>query len=98
MSHCVKCGTGVEQPTTGRPRSYCGPVCRRAAEFKLRRLQRRLEAAEQSVLMARRTPEFGPGSPQHHRRQLAFAEGHLAGLEERLRTLLSDPETKGQPM
>jgi hypothetical protein len=94
---CVMCGTDLEQPTTGRPRTYCGPVCRRAAEYELRRLQRQLEGAEQSVLVARRNVEFGPASPHYQRRRLAFERQRLADLEVRLRTLLGDLDVRGEP-
>ena len=94
---CAKCGDELEQPTTGRPRTYCGPTCRRAAEFELRRLQRQLEGAEQAVARARWDIEFGSGMPAHYRKRLAYDEQRLADLEERLRVLLTDPDVKGEP-
>jgi hypothetical protein len=46
-SVCAGCGERLEQAGTGRPRKYCGEVCRRAAEYDLRRTQALLKRAEQ---------------------------------------------------
>jgi hypothetical protein len=43
---CLMCHGPLERPETGRPPSYCSTSCRRAAEYELRRLQRRLERLE----------------------------------------------------
>lgn len=44
--HCLVCRKPLERPENGRPPSYCSTSCRRAAEYELRRLQRRLQALE----------------------------------------------------
>lgn len=50
---CATCGERLEQPDTGRPPKYCGEVCRRAAEYDLRRAQALLRRAEQRAQDAR---------------------------------------------
>jgi hypothetical protein len=50
---CIVCGSELEQPATGRPRTYCGEPCRRAAEYELRRAQSLLLSAERSEMRAR---------------------------------------------
>lgn len=94
---CAKCGDVLEQPSTGRPPTYCGPTCRRASEYELRRLQRRLESAERNVEHARESMEFGYAPLAQRRKRLAFAEQQLADLEERLRVLLADPDVTAEP-
>ena len=96
---CLKCGAALEPRATGRPPTYCGPVCRRAAEFELRRLQRRLEVAEREVKDARETVEFSNygGSPAYRRKRLRYAEQHLAELELRLAGPPQRPGGEGEP-
>jgi hypothetical protein len=50
---CLVCSAPLERPDTGRPPSYCSPGCRRAAEYELRRLQRRLQGLEEQAAKAR---------------------------------------------
>jgi hypothetical protein len=45
-SRCRECGTLVDPAATGRPAVYCSPVCRRAAEYDLRRSQVLLTRAQ----------------------------------------------------
>lgn len=50
---CLVCRKPLERPEVGRPPSYCSTSCRRAAEYELRRLQRRLQALEDQAARAR---------------------------------------------
>ena len=43
---CATCNAGLPEPGTGRPPTYCGTACRRAAEYDLRRLNSSLLLAE----------------------------------------------------
>ena len=44
---CPCCGAAVEQASgPGQPKVYCGDACRRAGEYRLRALQRRLDKNE----------------------------------------------------
>lgn len=36
---CVSCGNALTQPTTGRPRMYCGEACKKRA-YRAKRVQR----------------------------------------------------------
>ncbi len=47
MKQKCKCGKPLEQPAgAGRPPTYCGTACRRAAEFEIRRLDKLLARLE----------------------------------------------------
>jgi hypothetical protein len=96
-SQCAKCAADLHQPPTGRRKTYCGPACRRAAEYELRRLQRRIEAAERTLDRAREELEFGYGDTRSKRKRVNFAQRHLEQLEERLRALLCDDDVRAVP-
>ncbi len=92
-SGCVKCGLPLSQPAKGRPRIYCGPSCRRAAEFELRRVQNALVVAEREVEAARRRVERrsaglavggGTATPRLERLELEQSERRVVELEARL--------------
>jgi hypothetical protein len=90
---CLKCGGELQPPDVGRPPSYCSPACRRAAEFELRRLQRRIERHEDYASNLRLQ---GGGE----RRQLQRVQQELDRAEERLRELLAghpEPEQVSPP-
>jgi hypothetical protein len=98
---CLKCGVALsEEPTGGRPPSYCSAACRRAAEFELRRLQRAIESAEKERDRCQRKvdgvqPHYGnPDRPAH---ELAWWTRRVATLEARLRELLADGSVKVSP-
>jgi len=87
---CLKCaGPLPEQAATGRPPSYCSEGCRRAAEFEIRRLNRRLERLEERVSELRHsrssTRDWLCRTPQQ---ALADTEAEIAEAEGRLRALL----------
>jgi hypothetical protein len=78
---CLKCNAPLERAETGRPPTYCSPACRRAAEFELRRLQRRIERLERFALDLRLMGDLD-GQGRKVKRELGRAE-------ERLRLLLT---------
>jgi hypothetical protein len=71
----------VTLPPVGRHPRYCSPSCRRATEYELRRLNRRVERLEWSASQLRQM--FGSESVQ-----VRAIERDIAGAEERLRDLL----------
>jgi len=100
LTTCAKCGGELSRPATGRPPRYCSVGCRRATEFELRRLQGRLDAADEEVRAWAHEASVAParGSPPFVRsratceRSLAYREGQRDKLEVRMRDLLDDPE------
>ena len=91
---CVKCGRAVEQPPTGRPRSYCSTACRRTAEFEIRRLVRRIERLDTDLEHLRGVRDDGIPDVYGHspkKRRSLMAEG-IKEAEARLRALLDTGE------
>jgi hypothetical protein len=84
---CVKCGGPIaEAATTGRPKKYCSPACRRSAEHEIRRVNVLLGKLEEKVSNARLGYGYsGPGSVDK-------LEGEIARHEARLRALLGGTE------
>jgi hypothetical protein len=97
---CVKCGLAVQQPSTGRRRRYCSTGCRRAREYELKRLQRRLESLEDSVAFWRREVDraerrrrvAGAGPVKDAKAEVARFAGQVTEAEARLRDLLDADE------
>ena len=92
---CLKCGGPLpERPATGRPPAYCSVACRRAAEFEIRRLNRRLETLETKASALRHGRDTGIRDWQGRTPQMALAdaEGEIADAEARLRALLAGEE------
>jgi hypothetical protein len=87
---CAGCGERLEQPATGRPRKYCGDVCRRAAEYDLRRAQALLKRAEQraqdAALQVHMADHWQRTSVKN---RLAFWQGEIARLRAELQQLLA---------
>ena len=95
---CVKCFRPLARGPVGRPAAYCSPGCRRAAEYELRRLQRRLERLEDERERWRRAVAgvgFFTGSPAYASAMLARVEAEVAEAEARLRSLLSEGDDDG---
>jgi hypothetical protein len=82
------CGAELEQPATGHPRVYCGPVCRRAAEYALRRAQQLLTVAEKAEQRARAAHAVETWDKPSTRKVVKWWAGEVARLEGRLRELL----------
>lgn len=86
---CLSCGNALQQPATGRPRSYCGVLCRRAAEYELRRVQSMLLQAERRELRAREEHELESYDRPATRRALKWWAGEVERLRARQRALLA---------
>ena len=93
-SVCARCRAPIEQSASGgRPRSYCGAVCRRESEYELRRVERALAGAEGKLRLARLAVATALPYVRSSRadpRAVTFWEEEVAVLEERLRALLSE--------
>src|SRR3954447_2291050 len=54
VEKCPRCRADLDQKDRpGRPRRYCGELCRRDAEYEIRRIQRRLEHSERQLQASR---------------------------------------------
>jgi hypothetical protein len=86
-SGCLICGGPLQQPATGRPPTYCGTACRRAARYERQRLQRRLTTLETGLANLR---ALGPGltTPAY----LASLQEQIDRAEARLLALLAGPD------
>lgn len=81
---CPRCGAEIAAKGKGRPPVYCGPTCRRDAEYELRRVQSHLVYAERARL--REVMETVGNS---YRQRYVDAWGvEITALQERLRALL----------
>lgn len=91
MTTCSGCGSKLEQSATGRPKVYCGPVCRRAAEYALRRVQSLLMRAEQKAqdAAARAVSGVEPWQRKSGEQAVEFWRGEVARLRSELRVLLT---------
>jgi hypothetical protein len=98
---CPECGSPLPTAkTTGRPATYCTPVCRRAAEFALRRAQvllTRAQRGEQDAALAVATGSNYQAADNASR--LAFWRLEVQRLKEEIRALLAgagdENETQG---
>ncbi|RTL08574.1 MAG: hypothetical protein EKK62_06895 [Acidimicrobiia bacterium] len=85
---CAKCGTALAPYAgTGRPSAYCGEVCRRLAEYEIKRIDRRLAAYE---LERRELKAEGPDpfDDDARQRRLRALRKWTATDERRLRELV----------
>jgi len=85
---CRKCGTSLPQPSIGRPRTYCGVGCRRAAEREVRRLDNSIAALEGRQLSHRESVAFGNGRSEYHEAKIAHLDAEIATAEARMSVLL----------
>lgn len=91
---CQKCGRPLEKPRTGRPPRWCSKGCRRAAEYEITRLQRRLQSLEDER-EKRRGEKNRDGRDWLGRTHAEYARALEEGIreaEERLRALLDDKQ------
>lgn len=80
---CVKCGGPIaDAATSGRPKKYCSPACRRSAEHEIRRVNVLLGKLEERASNAR----LGYGCSTAA--SIANLEGEIARNEVRMRALL----------
>lgn len=85
---CSKCGAEFERdPGPGRPRSYCGDLCKRLVEYEIRRIDRRLGAyeVEQRELKADGPDEF---DDEDRQKRLRALRKWIRQDEDRLRVLV----------
>lgn len=98
---CRYCGHSVKSGGRGRPPLYCSVGCRRASEYEIRRLSRRLERLEdmqdalgrESALLE---AEYAAGETttwhiERQRRQAATLAEQILAHRDRMRSLLDDP-------
>jgi len=85
---CRKCGTTLPEPSKGRPRTYCGVGCRRAAEREVRRLDSSIAALEGRQLSHRESVAFGNGTASWYEAKIAHIDAEIATAEARMRELL----------
>jgi len=98
---CPRCGAELPEPAaTGRPRVYCSPLCRRDAEYRLRRVQGHLARAERNLTSARLAQ--ASASPYGYRdagadaeEKVAFWTAEVAARSAELRTVLADLSRDG---
>ena len=93
--NCPKCGKPIERrPGKGRPAIYCGPTCRAAAAYEVKRILRRLETFElrRSALRVEQglRGEIRDYMGRTREEQLVAIEQQIADDEERLKVLLQE--------
>jgi len=99
LAGCAKCGAPLEQPKVGRPRLYCGDLCRQTAAFELRRVTRLLGGLEAQASHLRSLPDDATTRATYGsawRDRLRLIEAQIAASERRLRVLLGKP--RGRPL
>lgn len=95
MNTCPKCNEAIErQPGKGRPAIYCGPACRAAAAYEVKRILRRLESFEllRSALRVEEglRREMRDYMGRTREEQLVDIEKQIGDDEERLKVLLQE--------
>lgn len=80
---CKKCGAPIAQSeVAGRPKTYCGHACRRAAELEVRRIDARLGRLEGELMQTRLNGYLSLTKPGE-------IEAEIERQESRLRELLA---------
>lgn len=84
---CKKCGAPIaHSEVAGRPKTYCGSACRRAAELEVRRIDARLSRLERELMEIRLTGYFILAKPNEIEAEIERQESRLcellAGLRE----------------
>jgi hypothetical protein len=86
MSVCRTCGDPLDPPATGRPPSYCGVPCRRAAEAERARSQRHIGWLLRELTRARLV---ATGGYPIQLERVVLLESEVADAERRLRELFA---------
>lgn len=74
----------------GRPRSYCGPLCRRAAEYEIRRVQSLLLRAERMLQDVRLNSDLNYWrTPDERGHECSRLEAEVQLLQARLVGILA---------
>ena len=91
MNECIKCGLPIKTAaTTGRPSDYCSTSCRRAAEYEIGRINRRLADLENDLVSENRYKHEGVNfAGQRYPERLAALQDAITESEARLKRLLS---------
>jgi hypothetical protein len=90
IDRCRTCSQRLQRPSTGRPPRYCSDACRRAAEFAVRPVARRLETLETAKSEARTDGALGVVSEERTQVVLHAYRAEIQRLESRLRELLEE--------
>jgi hypothetical protein len=96
---CVKCGAPLAQPGRGRPRLYCGDLCRQASAYEIRRIRRLLSSLAAEASYYRSLPDNEITRYMHGtawKDRLKQTEARIAAAEARLGLLLEKP--RGVPL
>jgi hypothetical protein len=91
---CKKCLRPLpDQPATGRPKSYCGPACRRAAQSDIGRVNHLIDTLEDSLA------HFRSGLATSFFYDIPTIENELERQRNRLHELLEpdEPDEKQRP-
>ena len=94
---CVKCGIGIQDPVTGRPRVYCGEPCKRAASYEITRLSRlifRLESWALDVRLQRERWDLYESKART--RELVKLQKEIDAAEARMRLLFEGIATNSE--
>ena len=99
ITTCPKCAGPIERrPGRGRPRIYCGRICRAQGGYEIRRIQRRLQGLESclSALRQERDDWIRDYQGRTPAQQRKAVEAEIAEAEARLALLLA--ESRGRPL
>ena len=88
-TRCATCGGRVEQSGAGQPRVYCDVVCRRAAEYALRRVVTLLSTADKGEQRARMALALPYGKTTDNRKTAKAWRAEVEQLDEQLSRLLA---------
>ena len=99
---CAKCGTALAPYVgTGRPSAYCGEVCRRLAEYEIKRIDRRLAQDQLQLreeLADRNEPDAWIDNLGRNRRQrIGDLRKWIKADEARLRELVGSSAQRNTP-
>lgn len=87
---CPQCGNSLPPaPARGRPPTYCGTTCRRAAEFEIKRIQARLLSAERAEIKSRLDEVTYSYGRKDHSRETEFWQSEVVRIKAELRTALA---------
>lgn len=87
IRRCRECGADVPRAhVRGRPPVYCSKTCRRLAEFRIRRVNRQLDALETQLAYAQHARWYG--TAKGRQKWVTELEALVRAAEARLRELL----------
>ena len=91
MKNCIKCNSPIQTTAkTGRPAVYCSTACRRAAEYEIGRINRRLIELEDQLIFNKAGKDNTRDARGLTRTERVEAlQVAIAESEQRLRSLLA---------